>query len=165
MHSRLSNSMHELIQVLMQTLFRESVWYYRWRIRWEPLMRCGAGMASSTPAWFSSPASTSQSASSVISSTATRWRGASRSICQWMNCELATWNLRNRSLKFLFSLAILVKIMMSLAIFFSYALQFYVPVELLNPFIQRRYALNYWLSKATSIALSDDFAECLLKII
>ena len=37
-----------------------------------------------------------------------------------------------------FSLAILVKIMMSLAIFFSYALQFYVPVELLNPFIQRR---------------------------
>ena len=35
-------------------------------------------------------------------------------------------------------LAILVKIMMSLAIFFSYALQFYVPVELLNPFIQRR---------------------------
>ena len=62
-------------------------------------------------------------------------------------------------------MAILVKIMMSLAIFFSYALQFYVPVELLNPFIQRRYALNYWLSKATSIALSDDFAECLLKII
>jgi len=35
-------------------------------------------------------------------------------------------------------LAILVKIMMCLAIFFSYALQFYVPVELLNPFIQRR---------------------------
>ena len=41
-----------------------------------------------------------------------------------------------------FSLAILVKIMMSLAIFLSYALQFYVPVELLNPFIQRRLTLN-----------------------
>jgi len=35
-------------------------------------------------------------------------------------------------------LAILVKIMMSLAIFFSFALQFYVPVNLLNPIIQRR---------------------------
>jgi len=42
-------------------------------------------------------------------------------------------------------LAILVKIMMSLAIFFSYALQFYVPVELLNPFIQRRVPPEYHL--------------------
>jgi len=35
-------------------------------------------------------------------------------------------------------LATLVKIMMSLAVFFTYALQFYVPVDLLNPLIQRR---------------------------
>merc|ERR1719309_1163969 len=35
-------------------------------------------------------------------------------------------------------LATLVKVMMSLAVFFTYALQFYVPVDLLNPFIQRR---------------------------
>jgi len=42
-------------------------------------------------------------------------------------------------------LAILVKIMMSLAIFLSYALQFYVPVELLNPFIQRRVSPEYHL--------------------
>merc|ERR1739844_352283 len=35
-------------------------------------------------------------------------------------------------------LAILVKIMMSLAIFLSYALQFYVPVNLLNPILKRR---------------------------
>ena len=35
-------------------------------------------------------------------------------------------------------LATLVKIMMSLAVFFTYALQFYVPVDLLNPFIQSR---------------------------
>ena len=41
----------------------------------------------------------------------------------------------------MFSLATLVKVMMSLAVFFTYALQFYVPVDLLNPFIQRRYYL------------------------
>ena len=35
-------------------------------------------------------------------------------------------------------LATLVKIVMSLAIFFTYALQFYVPVDLLNPLIQSR---------------------------
>ena len=35
-------------------------------------------------------------------------------------------------------LATLVKIVMSLAIFFTYALQFYVPVDLLNPLIQGR---------------------------
>ena len=35
-------------------------------------------------------------------------------------------------------LATLVNIMMSLAIFLSYALQFYVPVDLLTPYIQRR---------------------------
>jgi len=35
-------------------------------------------------------------------------------------------------------LATLVKIVMSMAVFFTYALQFYVPVDLLNPLIQRR---------------------------
>jgi len=35
-------------------------------------------------------------------------------------------------------LATLVKFMMSLSVFFTYALQFYVPIDLLNPFIQRR---------------------------
>jgi len=35
-------------------------------------------------------------------------------------------------------LATVVKLSMSLAIFFSYALQFYVPVDILLPFIQRR---------------------------
>ena len=35
-------------------------------------------------------------------------------------------------------LATLVKIMMSLAVFFTYALQFYAPVDLLNPFVQSR---------------------------
>ena len=35
-------------------------------------------------------------------------------------------------------LATLVKIMMSMTVFFSYALQFYVPVELLNPFLQSK---------------------------
>ena len=35
-------------------------------------------------------------------------------------------------------LATLVKIVMSLAIFFTYALQFYVPVDLMNPLIQGR---------------------------
>merc|ERR1711936_826613 len=35
-------------------------------------------------------------------------------------------------------LATLVKIMMSLAVFFTYALQFYVPVNLLNPILKRR---------------------------
>jgi len=42
-------------------------------------------------------------------------------------------------------LATLVKIMMSLAVFFTYALQFYVPVDLLNPFIQRRCAPEHHL--------------------
>ena len=32
----------------------------------------------------------------------------------------------------------LVKVLMSLAIFFSYALQFYVPVELLLPYVMTR---------------------------
>merc|ERR1712059_38442 len=40
-------------------------------------------------------------------------------------------------------LATLVKIMMSLAIFFTYALQFYVPVGLINPAIQRRISPEY----------------------
>jgi len=40
-------------------------------------------------------------------------------------------------------LATLVKVMMSLAVFFTYALQFYVPVDLLNPFIQRRVNPQY----------------------
>ena len=34
------------------------------------------------------------------------------------------------------SLATVVKLVMSLAIFFSYALQFYVPVDIINPYIQ-----------------------------
>jgi len=52
-------------------------------------------------------------------------------------------------------LATLVKIVMSLAIFFTYALQFYVPLDIILPFIQRRvsqdkhlvaeYALRYAL--------------------
>jgi len=56
-------------------------------------------------------------------------------------------------------LATLVKVMMSLAIFFTYALQFYVPVDLINPVIQRRldpehhvkgeYALRYFLVMVT----------------
>eukprot|EP00092_Neocalanus_flemingeri_P041479 GFUD01045165.1.p1 GENE.GFUD01045165.1~~GFUD01045165.1.p1 ORF type:complete len:473 (-),score=99.36 GFUD01045165.1:322-1740(-) len=37
-------------------------------------------------------------------------------------------------------LATLVKLMMSLAIFFSYALQFYVPVDIINPYIQTKIA-------------------------
>ena len=35
-------------------------------------------------------------------------------------------------------LATLVKVMMSLAIFFSYSLQFYVPVDIIKPLIQDR---------------------------
>jgi len=56
-------------------------------------------------------------------------------------------------------LATLVKIVMSLAVFFTYALQFYVPVDLLNPFIQSKvspqnsikaeYALRYTLVMLT----------------
>jgi hypothetical protein len=38
-------------------------------------------------------------------------------------------------------LAVLVKVLMSLAIFLSYALQFYVPVELLLPYMKTRYSL------------------------
>ena len=71
----------------------------------------------------------------------TRWLAASLSIFLLMNCKLNIIVQRSR-VKLVFihcSLAILVKIMMCLAIFFSYALQFYVPVEVLNPFIQRRY--------------------------
>jgi hypothetical protein len=33
---------------------------------------------------------------------------------------------------------VLVKVLMSLAIFLSYALQFYVPVELLLPYMKNR---------------------------
>ena len=35
---------------------------------------------------------------------------------------------------------------MSLAIFFTYALQFYVPIDLMLPFFQRRYKkdANFW---------------------
>jgi proton-coupled amino acid transporter len=45
-------------------------------------------------------------------------------------------------------LATLVKLTMSLAIFFSYALQFYVPIDLLLPFFQRRVSPeNYMLTE------------------
>jgi hypothetical protein len=40
-------------------------------------------------------------------------------------------------------LAVLVKVLMSLAIFLSYALQFYVPVELLLPYMKTRYSLPH----------------------
>jgi len=42
-------------------------------------------------------------------------------------------------------LAILVKIVMSLAIFFTYALQFYVPVDIILPSIQRRISPQHYL--------------------
>ena len=41
-----------------------------------------------------------------------------------------------QSLFSLSSLATLVKVMMALAIFFSYAIQFYVPVDIINSYIQ-----------------------------
>ena len=43
-----------------------------------------------------------------------------------------------QSLFSLSSLATLVKVMMALAIFFSYAIQFYVPVDIINSYIQER---------------------------
>merc|ERR1712137_1440507 len=42
-------------------------------------------------------------------------------------------------------LATLVKLVMSLAIFFTYALQFYVPIDLMLPFFQRRVRPENWL--------------------
>ena len=110
----------------------------RWRTRWHRRTTSAAGTASSTRPWSSSPASTSVWASSGTSSTGTRWRAALHSTSLWMNCEFTLYHTSPDGFIHSFSLAILVKIMMSLAIFFSYALQFYVPVELLNPFIQRR---------------------------
>ena len=44
----------------------------------------------------------------------------------------------NENVLILFSLATLVKIMMSLSVFFTYALQFYVPVEIILPWVHRR---------------------------
>merc|ERR1719225_2181935 len=42
-------------------------------------------------------------------------------------------------------LATLVKIMMSLSVFFTYALQFYVPVEIILPWVHRRVASDHHL--------------------
>jgi len=42
-------------------------------------------------------------------------------------------------------LATVVKLVMSLAIFFTYALQFYVPVDVILPFFQRRVSPANWL--------------------
>lgn len=42
-------------------------------------------------------------------------------------------------------LATLVKIMMSLAVFFTYALQFYVPVEIVLPWVHRRVSAEHHL--------------------
>ena len=63
--------------------------------------------------------------------------GASPLIFPWTNCMFQLY-VSIELFFFFHSLAILVKIMMSLAIFFSFALQFYVPVNLLNPILQRR---------------------------
>ena len=38
----------------------------------------------------------------------------------------------------MFRLAVMVKVMMSLAIFLSYALQFYVPVDIINSYLADR---------------------------
>lgn len=51
-------------------------------------------------------------------------------------------------------LATLVKVMMSLAVFFTYALQFYVPVDLLNPFIQRRITPENYLKAEYALRFS-----------
>merc|ERR1712179_354419 len=50
--------------------------------------------------------------------------------------------------------ATLVKVMMSLAVFFTYALQFYVPVDLLNPFIQRRITPENYLKAEYALRFS-----------
>ena len=60
---------------------------------------------------------------------------ASLSTFLWEKCEKERKSISSDNM-FLNSLATVTKLVMSLAIFFSYALQFYVPVDIINPYIQ-----------------------------
>jgi len=51
-------------------------------------------------------------------------------------------------------LAMLVKLMMSLAVFFTYALQVYVPIDIINPFIQRRISPPNYLKAEYALRFS-----------
>jgi len=52
-----------------------------------------------------------------------------------------------------YRLATVVKLVMSLAIFFSYALQFYVPIDIINPYIQSRIAEHNYLKAEYALRL------------
>eukprot|EP00092_Neocalanus_flemingeri_P025306 GFUD01027438.1.p1 GENE.GFUD01027438.1~~GFUD01027438.1.p1 ORF type:complete len:485 (+),score=100.26 GFUD01027438.1:130-1584(+) len=51
-------------------------------------------------------------------------------------------------------MAMLVKLMMSLAVFFTYALQVYVPVDIINPFIQKRVSPQNYLKAEYALRFS-----------
>eukprot|EP00092_Neocalanus_flemingeri_P037297 GFUD01040619.1.p1 GENE.GFUD01040619.1~~GFUD01040619.1.p1 ORF type:complete len:484 (+),score=100.98 GFUD01040619.1:119-1570(+) len=66
-------------------------------------------------------------------------------------------------------MAMLVKLMMSLAVFFTYALQVYVPVDIINPFIQKRVSPQNYLKaeyalRFSLVLLTFSFAAAIPKL-